>query len=65
MTKKVYWKELREELEDTYRYIARWTPKLQNEDISGLTAPQLACIAAVLAAVTECLALLPVDTPVE
>lgn len=64
MANKVYWKELREELEDTRRYIARWQPQLTNADISGLTSPQIACVIAVLDAINECLALLPQNTPI-
>lgn len=64
MPNKVYWKELRTELEETRRYITRWELHLSAPAISGLTSEQIACIIAVLDAITECLALLPENTPI-
>jgi len=61
MTDKVYWKALRLVLGETKRYIQRNQLSLQ----ANLTSPQYDCVVAVLNAVLECLATLPVDTPVE
>lgn len=59
MADKVYWKALRLVLGTTKRYIQRWDIQLQ----VSLTAPQYACVVAVLDAIVECLAILPVNTP--
>lgn len=52
---KVYWKQLRVILGITKRYIQKWDLQLQ----ANLTAPQYACVVAILNAIVECLALLP------
>lgn len=59
MARKVYWKGLRLVLHQSERYIEKWDTQLQ----ANLTAPQYECIQAVLAAIIECLALLPVNNP--
>lgn len=59
MADKVYWKALRLVLGATKRYIQRWDIQLQ----VSLTPTQYACVVAVLDAVVECLAILPVNTP--
>lgn len=56
---KVYWKELREELDDARRYIAVWQLKLQQ----NLTEEQYNCVVDTLQAIISCLALLPQNTP--
>lgn len=58
---KVYWKGLRLVATQLKSYIQRNQLQLQ----ANLTAPQYACVVALLDAVIECLALLPTDTPVE
>lgn len=58
---KVYWKSLRLVMGSLERYIERNDVGLE----ANLTAPQFACVQAVLAAVIECLNLLPVNTPTE
>lgn len=57
--RKVYWKGLRLFLHSTERYIERNDAGLE----ASLTAPQFACVQAVLAAIIECLNSLPVNTP--
>ncbi len=59
MAKKVYWIGLEATLTLTRRYIQRNQLNLQK----NLTAPQYTCVVAVLAAVLDCLALLPSNTP--
>lgn len=59
MTTKVYWKALRLVLGESKRYIQRWEIQLQ----ANLTAPQYACVVAVLDAIIECLQLLPANEP--
>lgn len=54
---KVYWKQLKIVLGLTKRYIQKWDIQLQG----NLTPTQYTCVVAVLTAVVECLALLPVD----
>jgi len=60
-TNKVYWKALEISLSGVKRYIQRYDLQLQ----ASLTAPQYACVAAVLNAVIECLRLLPSNAPTE
>jgi len=61
MASRVYWKSLRLVLHQAERYIERWDTQLE----ANLTAPQFACVQAVLAAILECLNLLPVNEPTE
>lgn len=58
---KVYWKGLILVASQLKRYIDRNQLKLQ----SNLTTPQYQCVVALLDAVVTCLAVLPVNTPVE
>lgn len=44
-----------------YKYIARWLPKLQE----NLTEEQLACVAALLNALQECLPLIKPSAPTD
>lgn len=59
MASRVYWKGLKLGLGQVERYIERNDAGLQ----SNLTAPQYACVQAVLAAILECINLLPPSTP--
>lgn len=59
MASKVYWKSLRLVLHRAEAYIQRWDLQLEE----NLTGPQWDCVQAVLAAIIECLALLPENTP--
>lgn len=59
MASKVYWKTLRRVAGQVERYIERWDEQLS----ANLTTEQYNCVRALLAAVIECLALLPTDTP--
>lgn len=61
MAKKVYWKGLELSLNLTRRYIQRNQLQLQ----ANLTAPQYTCLLDVLNAILSCLAILPVNTPIE
>jgi hypothetical protein len=59
MAKKVYWIGLEATLQISRRYIQRNQLNLQK----NLTTPQYNCILAVLSAILDCLALLPVNEP--
>jgi len=61
MAKKVYWKGLELSLNLTRRYIQRNQLQLQ----ANLTEPQYTCLLDVLNAILSCLAILPVNTPIE
>lgn len=61
MAKKVYWIGLEATLNITRRYIQRNQLNLQK----NLTAPQYTCLLSVLNAILDCLAILPVNTPIE
>lgn len=56
---KVYWKGLTLIADALRRYIQRNQLRLQ----ANLTTPQYDCVVALLAAVVECLSLLPKNTP--
>ena len=55
---RVYWIGLRLTLDATRRYIQRNQTRLE----ANLSAPQYACVVAVLEAILECLIALPVNT---
>lgn len=61
MATRVYWKGLILVAKALQLYISRNQVNLQK----NLTAPQMVCVNALLAAVVECLEVLPVNDPVE
>ena len=58
---RVYWKELRNELEDVSSYIGRWSPKLQE----NLTPTEFEAVVAVNAAILTALAAIPENEPTD
>jgi hypothetical protein len=61
MAERVYWKTLELVMNSTRRYIQKHQLQLQ----ANLTPEQYSCVTDVLQAILSCLALLPVNAPVE
>jgi len=59
MASRVYWIQLSFLTRGLAKYIGRYTTQLQE----SLTSEQYACVAALLTAAQECLALLPHNNP--